>query len=359
MAKYYLENMPQADEAMDRVLSWYNGDPVDRPPVRFSEHNGRHNIDLKSIIAQYDSTKDFWFDSDMQLKMFTDGIEGKRIYGETFPVYYPNLGPSLLASYYGVPLEYAEVTSWAKHTVDDFSEWDVDDLQLDRQCENWKKIDEMSLQALDASKDRFFVGYPDLHPGLDFIADFTGVENLCMALCEEPDKVKRILQKVCDDFFDVFYYYDRLLEGQPSVSWLGIPFEGTMHIPSSDFSAMLSTELFEEFALPITRRETDEFDYNIFHVDGPGLVRHIDKILEIDKIKAIQLVQGVGDDEPIMQWIPFIEKVVAKGKGVIVGLQKEELKDFAANISPKGLYITLAADNEEQEDIVRFLENWK
>ena len=58
--------------------------------------------------------------------------------------------------------------------------------------------------------------------------------------------------------------------------------------------------------------------HNIFHVDGKGMLRHLDRILEVPQIQAIQWVQGVGDDLPILQWLPVIRKIQAAGKGVVV-----------------------------------------
>lgn len=358
MKKYYLENMPQVNESMERVELWYQGEKTDRAPIRFSEHNARHNVDLSQVLAGYETIKDFWFDTEYQVDSFIENLKGSTVYGDTFPVFYPNLGPSVYASYYGVPLSYADVTSWAIHTVSDIDALDIDSLKIDRECENWKKIDELTDYALARCKDKFFVGYTDLHPSMDCAVDFTGVNEMCMSLIDNPDKVKEFLNKLCDDFFPVYDYYYNRLEGMPSVSWMGIPFEGKMHIPSCDFSSMLSPAMFEEFVLPCVVKEAKAFDHNIFHMDGPGVMRHLDMLLDVNEIRAIQLVQGVGEDEPIMQWLPVIKKIQARGKGIVVGLQKHELKDFMANMDPKGIFLTLAADEEEQPEIVKLVEQW-
>ena len=48
--------------------------------------------------------------------------------------------------------------------------------------------------------------------------------------------------------------------------------------------------------------------HNIFHVDGKGVARHLDAILSVPQVHALQWVQGVGDDLPIMQWVPFLKQ---------------------------------------------------
>ncbi len=61
----------------------------------------------------------------------------------------------------------------------------------------------------------------------------------------------------------------------------GIPSFGRMHIPSCDFSALISPRLFEEFCLPMLQREVQAMMHNVFHVDSKGVATHIDMILDV------------------------------------------------------------------------------
>ncbi len=355
----YLESMPQANEAMRRVEAWYHGETMGRPPIRFSEHNSSHNKDITAMIERYGSAKQFWFDAEYHVCSYVESLAGKTMLAETFPVFFPNLGPSVFASYYGVQLEYAATTSWAQHMAEDMETFDASELKLCTVCENWNKIDEITKLALELGKDKFLTGYTDLHPSLDCVADFVGPEGLCMALYDCPKKIKAMADVFCKDFEKVFAYYHQQLKTQPSVTWMGIPSAKPMHIPSCDFASMLSPAQFEEFALPYILREIKLADYNIFHMDGIGVAQHLDQLLEIKEIQAIQWVQGVGEDEPIMQWVPLIQKIQNAGKGVVVGIQPVELKDFMREVSPKGIYLTMNAEEQEQSDIVKLVENWK
>ncbi len=63
---------------------------------------------------------------ELQVDLFLQSIEGRRFHAETFPVYFPNLGPDVYAAFYGAQLVFGEVTSWSVPLVRD---WDqVDDL---------------------------------------------------------------------------------------------------------------------------------------------------------------------------------------------------------------------------------------
>lgn len=359
MKQYYLETMPQVNEAMKRVDAWYHQEVMDRVPIRFSEHNSSHNISMKEILKNYNNIKDFWFDANFQIDLYKKSVQNKPVYAETFPIFFPNLGPSVFASYYGVPLSYGETTSWAEHVIEDLEEFDLYSLKLNKECENWKKIDELTDLALKEGDGLFFTGYTDLHPSLDCVADFMGVENLCISMLDSPESVLQITDIAYRDFPEVYKYYAERLVGMPSVSWMGIPSEGSMHIPSCDFSTMLSEEQFAKFALPYIKKEVKHFEKNIFHLDGPGVARHLNTILQIPEIQAIQWVQGVGDDEPIMQWVGLIQKIQEAGKSIVVGLKTSELKQFMKAVEPKGIYLTMAAELIDQPDIIKEVEKWK
>ena len=131
-----------------------------------------------------------------------------------------------------------------------------------------------------------------------------------------------------------------------------------MHIPSCDFTALTSRETFREFYLPTLQNEVRHMTHNIFHVDGKGMLRHLDYILSTPQIQAIQWVQGVGDDLPIHQWSSVIKRIQAAGKGVVVDLQLGELEPFIAAMKPDGLYLCISAEENIQPDILKRLEKW-
>jgi hypothetical protein len=94
-------------------------------------------------------------------------------------------------------------------------------------------------------------------------------------------------------------------------------------------------------------------------VDGKGVARHIDLILELPKLNAIQWVQGLGADTPIMQWVPLIKRIQAAGKSVVVDLTHAELEDFIAAVRPEGILLTMASEDEEEERaILKRVSQW-
>lgn len=355
-----LENMPQFEMAMKRVYAWFENEIIDRPPIRFMAHNAFLDAATENIAhLSREQKKDWWFNSELQVDLFVKSIAGRRFHGETFPVYFPNLGPDVYAAFYGAELEFGQVTSYSIPFV---RQWeDADGLKLDVNNPYFKKIEDLTRHALERCEDQFLVGYTDLHPGLDCVAAWRDPLQLCYDLYDHPDQVNHLAELAITDFEFIYDHFDALLKGngQLSVSWMGIPSHGRMHIPSCDFSALISQRFFAEFGLPILARETKTMTHNIFHVDGYGVAKHLEAILSVPEVHALQWVQGVGDNYPIMQWLALIKEMQARGMPVIVDLSLEDLNDFMGAMHPRGLFIWVAVEDEQQElDILDRLDKW-
>lgn len=354
-----LETMPGFHMAMQRIAAWFAGEIVDRPPVRFMAHNAFLNTEADFHDWTPQQKQDRWFDVDYQVDAFASSIEGRTFHGETFPVFWPNLGPDVYAAFYGARLHFGEVTSWSEPVVRSWD--DLPSLMLDWTNEYLTKLDQITLAALERCPGQFLVGYTDLHPGLDCAAAWRDPQQLCLDMVDEPDQVKTLAKLAIADFETIYDHFDSMLKarGQLSVSWMGIPSHGRMHIPSCDFSALISPAFFQEFGLPILQREVKTMTHNVFHVDGPGVAKHLDAILSVPEIHALQWVQGVGDLQPIMQWVPFIKQLQARGIPLIVDLDRSELAQFIDAMDPRGLFVWVsAADEEEELALLKLVRRW-
>jgi hypothetical protein len=355
-----IEGMADFDMSMKRVYAWYENELIDRPPVRFVAHNAFLDA-AKEDISQLPPTekKAWWFDVETQVELFIKSIEGRKFHAETFPVFFPNLGPDVYAAFYGAELEFGEVTSWSIPLV---RKWDdVEELKLDMDNEYFRKLEELTIFALEQSSGKYLVGYTDLHPGLDCMAAWRDPQQLCIDLIDNPDKVKELAAVAIADFEIIYDHFDNMLKAhnQLSVSWMGIPSFERMHIPSCDFSTLISPKFFRQFGLPILQREVQTMTHNIFHVDGKGIARHLEAILSVPQVHALQWVQGVGDDLPIMQWLPFLKEMQARGVPTIVDLNMKELDTFMVEMKPQGLFLWIATDSEDEEiDILNRVAKW-
>ncbi len=348
MVNLFLKTKPDTSKAFERIKAWLAHDIIDRVPVQFHRQDMTKKID--KAISGWDSMKARWFDSEYQINRFIKSLETREFLAESFPVFWPNLGPDVFAALYGIELEYAEETSYAIHSNDPIPELG-NKLELSPENPYFKKLEEMTELALEMSDGRFFIGYSDFHPGFDTVAAWRNPETVCLDILLDPEGLKQLLKKSTDDFQTVFDHFHNLLSkhGQPSVNWMEVPTSGKFHVPSCDFASLISQEDFNEFYLPLLQEEVKQMDYNVFHLDGRGVAKNIDSILSIPEIDAIQWVQGVGKDQAIEPWKPLINKIQAAGKSVQVFLQPNELDGFMSDMNPEGIMLTIPSSGHHEE----------
>ena len=146
------------------------------------------------------------------------------------------------------PIEFGESTSWTSPILESWAPDAVAKLQLDLDGFYFKKMLEMMDVFIEVARGRFIVGYTDLHPGGDAIAAFRDPQQLCMDMIDHREDVRALLDRVTDDFFKVYdIFYDKLqAAGMPATTWLNGVCKGKFHVPSNDFSCMISDEMFDD-----------------------------------------------------------------------------------------------------------------
>jgi len=354
-----LENMPHFMKSAERIKAWLEGEVVDRAPIRFSQHNSDFNA--KEYEKTWPTLKDRWMDTEFVVNDYVRRLGNKPLLAETFPVFFPNLGPNWYAGCFGARMVWGEVTSWAEPVIDDYDKA-IPKLNFDKNGELYRKMVELTDYALSICKGKFMVGYTDLHPGMDCAVALRGMQEILIDLIEQPEQVEKLVAKCEEPFFEVYDYFDTKLKAhdQPSATWMTVPSFGKLHIPSADFSTMISTADFDRFIFPILEKECKYFTHNIFHIDGKGVKNHTDSILALPNIQAIQWVQGLGNDEPMMQWVPYLKYILKAGKSVIIDIKKQELEPIIESFDkPDGIMLCIASDNtEEQQKIIKRVEKW-
>jgi hypothetical protein len=355
-----LTNKDDFEKCINRIQAWFNHEMLDRVPIRFAAHNAECEQSENSELNANDWKK-IWFDAEETVERFIKSVKGKTFIAETFPVFWPNLGPDVYAAFYGCQLTYGAVTSWSHPCLKDISTFSnlVFEPSSNKYFNFLNLITECAIEKADGS---YLLGYTDLHPGMDCVAAWRGPEQLCFDLLENPQTVKKNCEIASKDFKTIYDHFDSKIKkySKYSTTWIAIPVCGRLHIPSCDFATMMSPKQFEEFVFPQICDEVRHATHNIFHLDGKGVARHLDMILQISQISAIQWVQGVGDDLPIMQWLPIIKKIQNSGKSVIVDLKKEELESFMQEVDPKGIFLCINETDEKiQKEIITKVLKWK
>lgn len=355
-----LKAMPHYEESMQRIESWFRCEKLDRAPVQFRVH-APHNINELAPFKPWTTKKEKWMDAHWHAERMLKIAENTKTVGETFPMWWPDLGPNVYAAFYRGEITFGDNTSWINHPAKELNE--ILCYQLDWENEYLKAIDIMTQIALQYCQDAFIVGFTDLHPGMDCLADWRDPQELCLDFYDDPDAVPAAAEKASADFGTILNHFHMPLEkaGQPSVNWMRIPVKGRLHVPSCDFSALISTEIFDEYCLPLLKKEMQFSTHNIYHLDGKDALRHLPTLLAQPEIHAIQWQQGTGSWEEIMQWVPVIKTIQEAGKGVLVHLKKRELKEFMAAVPRQGIYLSVLDSEsvQEEEELMRLIEKWR
>ncbi len=349
-----LSTKPDCAEALERVATWLKGDVLGRPPIRFSAHNSEYGSRDRSLGRSWPDLEHRWRDVQYQIDLYEHDLPHGSYLAETFPIYWPNLGPGVYAAMHGCHVAFGEVTSWTEPVAD------LRSVAMDWSHRSIADLDAMTKLSIERSQGRWYTGYTDLHGSLDCLADWRSPQQLCLDLMDDEDLVDDLQVIAEESFVPVFDRYDAMLKaaGQPSCNWMGIPVDGRLHIPSCDFAFMISPAQFRRFYEASLGRELAAMTHNIFHLDGKGVARHLDRLLADPRINAIQWVQGCGDDQPIMQWLPLIKKVQAAGKGIIVDLKPDELDGFIRATGREGIYLCIDAPVADQPDIIKRVARW-
>ena len=306
--------------------------------------SGRESLPLEEI----------WLDADKIIERHIAYFENTYFAAEALPRLNIDLGPGVTAAYLGSPVKLRTDTIWFEPVIKD---WDHDTFGFDTNNFWWKKTLEITKKASEAGRGRFLTGITDLSGTADILLNLRGSENLCMDIYDNSEKVK----EARDEILKVWFYCVRELNKitlecqEGSINWMGIWAPDLHHSLQCDFSAMLSPAVFEEFFLPEIQEQCRRLPYSIYHLDGPDAVRHIDMLLEIPELDAIQWVPGDGQPRAI-EWIPLLKKIQSKGKGLVIYALPEDIDILLTELSPRGLYVGITTQFNSFDEADEFVE---
>lgn len=155
-------------------------------------------------------------------------------------------------------------------------------------------------------------------------------------------------------------FYQRLIAaGQPVTTWTTLTCQGKFYLPSNDFSIMVSRAMFEAFFLPAVIRECQYLDRALYHLDGPGALRHLDCLLAIPELEAIQFSPGDGKDG-FAHWVEVYQRIQRAGKGLQVNCRLEEVDQVIEALRPEGVYLVVqdVGIEEQAEMLLHKLSRW-
>lgn len=354
------EFKPDYEDVAKRYDAWWDCEVLDRPLV--SIYLGKPESEQIPVPEKTHATlRERWLDFDYQVERACAEVANTIHYADALPVRYPNLGPEIFAAFYGCELEFGEMTSWSKPILESWDAADVDKIKLDVNSFYFKKIMELTDAFIEVARNKFIVGYTDLHPGGDAIAAFRDPQQLCMDILFHGAEIKSLSERLTNDYFTVYDLFHAKLSAahMPSTSWLPGICKGRYHIPSNDFACMIADDMFEEIFLPGIERECAYMDRNIYHLDGPNALRYLDRLMDIPNLHAIQWVPGAGRED-WHDWIDVYRRIQARKKAFTLYLPVADLDEFMERLRPEGAWLTLTgvANQDQADAALKKLQRW-
>lgn len=285
-------------------------------------------------------------------------IENTLCYGDAFPCFWPNFGPSLIAAMVDLcGLHYSADTIWFKPKEMRY----LKDINIKANLKNewFVKIKGVTRLAVEKFDSRAQVAFTDLGGNLDLLSACRTPNNLLMDLIDYPDQVKRITWEFHESWWSYYNEIVKIIEKQRlgfspwALTWA----PGRTYIMQCDFASMISPDMFKEFVVPEVQKTCQRLDYTFFHLDGPNMVPHVEHLLNIEELDGIQWQPGAsapsGDT-----WTDLISKILEVGKLVQLITNRKQTLNAIRNFGSKNI-IYLVTEPLCPEEAERFLSDVK
>jgi 5-methyltetrahydrofolate--homocysteine methyltransferase len=362
----YKENW---EETKERFIGWWNHSNIDRPLMRVVSKR-KTPVEIFEEVEKSETIEDRYLDIDRKAKRLRNYCRMHNFMAESFPVLDTFLGAGSVAAYLGSELVFSSDTIWFEDCIDDLKKWGG--LRYNPENTWWKKHLQMTNRARELAGEDFPVGIPDLVENMDILSSLRGAQNLCFDLMDEPELIKKYLSQIDDLYFEYYnQIYDIVKDRDGSCIYSAFSVWGPGRVAKiqCDFSAMLSPTQFREFVQPSLRKQCQKLDFSLYHLDGPDAIRHLEALMEIDELNALQWTAGAGQpDGGSEKWYTIYDQVIAANKSLWVMLSDGGINDWLENADklvkrygPEKLYF-LFPDMEE-DDALRLIakaeRDWK
>ncbi len=137
----------------------------------------------------------------------------------------------------------------------------------------------------------------DLGGTLDVLASFRPAERLLTDFYDQPDRVEELTWQLHDLWWRYFDRLDAILRAGADpgyTAWTPLFSEKPYYMLQCDLCYMIGPAMFERFVLPELAASCRRLGNPAYHLDGPGQIPHVDLLLGIPELKAVQYVPTVS-----------------------------------------------------------------
>jgi hypothetical protein len=269
------------------------------------------------------------------------------------------LGPGSLALFLGSKPGFSEHTVWFHPSMEDEPEPEkLPPLRFDAEHPWWRKSEEILRRCAESARGKYMVGCPDLIENLDILSSLRGGQTLCLDMIERPEWVEQKIREINDVWFEAYQrIYDiiKLEDGSSVFCAFRAWGPGKTAKVQCDMSAMISREMFRQFVVPSLTAQCEWLDHSVYHLDGTQAVQHLDALLEIAPLDAIEWTPQAGiENGGNPRWYDLYRRILAAGKSLqVLGASPDEIVPLLDAIGTKGVYILTGIKDERAADLLR------
>ena len=310
-------DLERLDRVIDAHTRWWNG-TLDRPLVSITIPDAYDVPRLAAApLLSQQNCADFSWSAEQVIEAIDEQLSRCEFCGDAFPfVNFDAFGPGVLAAFCGARLDNSSGRVWFWPE----KELEIADIHVKYDPENkWvKRIKDLYRAGLQKWNGTVVMGFPDLGGVLDVAATLRGSENLLLDLYDDPDGVKRLCCEIQEAWYAAYEDLAQVLQPQRAFShWSGLISREPSYIIQCDFSYMIGNPMFKEFVKETLSTDTARLAHSIYHLDGIGQLNHLDDILSLKRLNAVQWVYGDGQPSAV-HWLDVYRRIQACGKGVMI-----------------------------------------
>jgi len=284
---------------------------------------------------------------------------------DVLPMATTDLGPGSLALFLGAEPDFAPDTVWFHPCIEGEAEPEkLPPWRFDPRHPWWRITEDILQRCIELSRGKYIVGCPDLIENMDVLSSLRGAQTLLLDMVERPDWVEQKIREINDVWFAAYRrVYDRikLEDGSSAFGAFYLWGPGKVAKVQCDVSAMFSPKMYQRFVVPSLTAQCEWLDHSLYHLDGTQAVAHLDALLAIEPLDAIEWTPQAGiETGGHRRWYDLYRRILAAGKSVqVVNVELDEVNPLLDAIGTKGVYILIQLkDEREAEQVLKRVSSY-
>lgn len=317
-------------------------------------------------LRKAESVEENWLSTQYRLEKAEARMQNTYFGQDAIQCEFVNFGPGVQAALLGAPYAITKDSIWFDRQPP-IKDWEHPVVfKTDPEHPLYHAIAEHTRALCEHSKGRYAVSFTDIGGQLDVLYSMRG-EELLMDLLEYPDEVLAAEAQIDREFIEYFNTLQKMIgpTGCGYTNWIPLVHDKPWYPLQCDMSVMISPAMFEEFVLPSLAKVAASIGQAVYHLDGPGEIKHLDMILSLPEVHAVQWVplpntkdqngrfyQDFADKESI----DVYRKTLAAGKKVVLlGVRPNQISAIFDAVGCDGVFIeTYPGSRSRADELIDF-----